>query len=61
MLLKFFSLYFILSSLFPNEKYMINEIANKSGIYYSKVDEDLLITGGHIFSILMAEKCIMDS
>ena len=24
---------------------MINEIANKSGIYYSKVNEDLLITG----------------
>ena len=45
MLLKFFSLYFLLSFLFPNDGYMINEIANKSGIYYSKVNEDLLITG----------------
>ena len=44
MLLKFFSLYFLLSLLFPHEKYMINEIANKSGIYYNKADEDLLIT-----------------
>ena len=45
MLLKFFSIYFLFSVLFPNGRYMINEIVNRSGLYYNISGEDILITG----------------
>ena len=45
MLLKILNLCFLFNLLLSNEKFKINDIVNKSGIYYSKSDEDLLITG----------------